>query len=112
MLDSADHTSQQPATSAGAFFGWVLLALGTLVWLLIVPVSALSAAFSVASPTKMESGFAATGVTIFGILGGTGLSCLSYSFGNEHAATRTALWLYYPLLTFGIVTAVILQLIT
>jgi hypothetical protein len=94
------------AATAGTAIGWLLLALGIVVWLAAIPIT--GAALFFARKITIEAEFATIGAVIYGVAGGLGLSAIAAS---EHRSARIALWVYLGLLAVAAVVAVLLNVL-
>ncbi|QUG99736.1 hypothetical protein HUO13_02015 [Saccharopolyspora erythraea] len=95
--------STKPATGATAI-GWILLALGILIWLAVIPLTGM--ALFLAKKITIEAGFSTFGAVAYGVVGAIGLSAVAAS---EHRTTRAATWTYLILLAIAILVALLLN---
>lgn len=93
----------RPANVA-VVIGWGLLALGVVVWLAVVPLTA--AALVGAEKISVEAGFATLGAVSFGVTGGVGFSVVAAS---RHRSARVAACVYGTMVLAATVNAILLN---
>lgn len=95
---------QSKEPSAATVVGWMVLALGLLIWLSVIPLT--GTALFLAEKITVEAGFATFGGIGYGIVGAVGLS---FIVASEHRSARPALLAYGLLLLAAVVVVVLLR---
>lgn len=92
------------SATAGTVVGWISLALGIVIWSVLIPLTA--SAFFFADQITIEAGFATFGAIASGVVGGIGVSAIVHS---EHKSGRGASWIYLGLVVAAVVVTALLN---